>query len=498
MVAGAGAGGSGSYTGYVAPGGAAGGLIGTEGTTSNATYNSTTYPAEGGTQIAGGVGYVDRSGSFGYAYNVSHGGYGSGGGSGYYGGAGGYGKGGGGGSSYISGHTGCVAVQEGTSTPLTGCTTGTTDNSCSLHYSDKVFKNTTMIDGNGYAWGNIKGGLQTMPSTTAGSYYASGVGHTGNGYARITMIKNSTDFVYTNKEEKYVVPKDGIYKIELWGAQGESYTTTYRGGYGGYTSGEIELEKDEELYIYVGGKGLGTTGGYNGGGSATQGTSYWGYAGGGATDIRLTSGTWNDETSLQSRIMVASAGGGAGRHTSYYSVGGAGGGLLGYAGTSTHASSSNIANSGGTQVLGGYCSYNSSYTSYTYGGFGYGGAYTASAAQTAGGGSGYYGGSGGPEGLQPGGGGSSYISGHTGCVAVQEGTSTPLTGCTTGTTDNSCSIHYSDKVFTNTVMIDGNGYSWTNEKGALQVMPNPLGGNYASGVGHSGNGYARITFIGGT
>ena len=46
-----------------------------------------------------------------------------------------------------------------------------------------------------------------------------------------------------------------------------------------------------------------------------------------------------------------------------------------------------------------------------------------------------------------------------------------------------------------TVMIDGAGYSWTNTKGALQQMPNPSGGYYDSGVGHSGNGFARITFL---
>ena len=43
-------------------------------------------------------------------------------------------------------------------------------------------------------------------------------------------------------------------------------------------------------------------------------------------------------------------------------------------------------------------------------------------------------------------------------------------------------------------MIDGAGYSWTNEIGSQEAMPNPLGGYYALGVGHSGNGYVRITF----
>lgn len=64
----------------------------------------------------------------------------------------------------------------------------------------------------------------------------------------------------------------------------------------------------------------------------------------------------------------------------------------------------------------------------------------------------------------------------------------------TGTSDNLYDINYCGKVFTDTVMIDGAGYSWTNTKGALEQMPNPNGGYYVSGVGHSGNGYARITF----
>ena len=45
-------------------------------------------------------------------------------------------------------------------------------------------------------------------------------------------------------------------------------------------------------------------------------------------------------------------------------------------------------------------------------------------------------------------------------------------------------------------MIDGTGYSWTTSKGSQERMPNPTGGNYALGVGHTGNGYARITYLG--
>ena len=96
-------------------------------------------------------------------------------------------------------------------------------------------------------------------------------------------------------------------------------------------------------------------------------------------------------------------------------------------------------------------------------------------------------------------GGSSYISGHTGSVAVAStSSSSPKSGCTTGTTNNACSISPYGYTFTNTVMIDGNGYKWTNTKGSLQAMPKPAGGTYASGTGHSGNGYAKITWLGDT
>ena len=59
--------------------------------------------------------------------------------------------------------------------------------------------------------------------------------------------------------------------------------------------------------------------------------------------------------------------------------------------------------------------------------------------------------------------------------------STPKSGCSNGTSDISCSYHYSGKKFTSTVMKSGN-----------EVMPNPLG---STETGHTGNGYARITLL---
>ena len=117
-----------------------------------------------------------------------------------------------------------------------------------------------------------------------------------------------------------------------------------------------------------------------------------------------------------------------------------------------------------------------------YGGSGFYGGGVASAQST------YYG---------SGGGGSSYISGHTGCVAITSSTNqSPKSGCSQGTTDNECSIRYSGLKFTNTKMIDGLGCSWTNVVGAQEQIPNPEGGYYDVGVGHTGNGYARITYLG--
>lgn len=278
------------------------------------------------------------------------------------------------------------------------------------------------------------------------------------------------EFDYTGGEQQFIAQYSGYYKIEAWGAQGAGAVSK-----GGYTSGELFLQENEKLYVYVG-QGNNNVGN---GTSFNSGTgNYGGTPGGGATDIRLIDGEWNNIISLRSRIMVAGgSGSGSGNSTIYA---GAGGGLHGYAGGGTL---------GGTQTSFGAVQV----SSYTVSSFGVANGGCA-------GGNGYYPG-GGATCTSGAGGGSSYISGHTGCVAIESDASTTArTGtdgasCTTGTTDNQCSIHYSGKVFTDTVMIDGKGYAWTNTQGALEQMPNPSGGYYASGVGHAGNGYARITFL---
>ena len=117
-------------------------------------------------------------------------------------------------------------------------------------------------------------------------------------------VQTETVYDYTGKEQQFIVPKTGYYKVELWGAQGGSTSTSAIGGKGAYTSGYIYLKANEKIYIYVGGAGRTTetgvasnvSGGYNGGGeTGGQGCCGRKYgSGGGATDIRLANGNWND------------------------------------------------------------------------------------------------------------------------------------------------------------------------------------------------------------
>ena len=303
------------------------------------------------------------------------------------------------------------------------------------------------------------------------------------------------NFDYMGDVQSFTAPIKGTYKIETWGASGGDVTindVTYQGGLGGYTSGTINLEKNQKLYIYVGGSPSNYEGGYNGGaagGSETDG-KYTG--GGGATDIRIVNGNWNDFNSLKSRIMVAAGGAGTGYYGSEI-IGGAGVGLNGYQGTLKSGGvidKNHIIATAGNQISGGIGCFNcgtangkfgNGYFGFsTYTGYGYG----------TGGGSGYYGGGSGSDtanNVSSGAGGSSFISGHNGCDAIKK-ESTEDNIIHTGE-----SIHYSGLYFTNTVMIDGNGYNWTTEKGNYLKMPSHV--DNTTMTGNHGNGFARITMI---
>uniref|UniRef100_UPI00203FB633 glycine rich domain-containing protein n=1 Tax=Odoribacter lunatus TaxID=2941335 RepID=UPI00203FB633 len=222
----------------------------------------------------------------------------------------------------------------------------------------------------------------------------------------------------------------------------------------------------------------------NGGGTRSNKSN--GRNGGGATDIRLIKGEWNDFNSLKSRIMVAGGGGGSDYFASYGSNGGAAGGLNGYDGNYYRNKGSNsytIAR-GGSQTSGGKGGIGVSKGK--SGSFGMGGCrteYSNNGSYGSGGGSGYYGGGYGHYNhyvAGSGAGGSSFISGHNGCDAINSA------GSHTGQ-----SVHYSGLSFTNTVMIDGTGYQWTTVKGSYVGMPNFSG--TGTMTGNTGHGQVRIT-----
>ena len=242
------------------------------------------------------------------------------------------------------------------------------------------------------------------------------------------------------------------------------------------------------MYLYIGSYPTSTDGGYNGGGLSGIFNESGSFGGGGATDIRLVNGNWDSFDSLKSRIMVAGAAG-----QGFYTTLAHGGGLIGYGAYEQNYET--WMSYGGSQTSGGKAAipYPNT-TPSTSGGFGYGGSGGQSIYQGygGGGGSGYYGGGGGSGasvGAWDGGGGSSFISGHLGCDAISK-SSTSNSIVHTGQ-----SKHYSGLYFTDTAMIDGAGYQWTTEKGNI-VVGMPTHDGKGTMIGNSGNGYAKITYLG--
>ena len=326
-----------------------------------------------------------------------------------------------------------------------------------------------------------------------------------NSYIKRLCYKFTAVFSCTQTCQEFKLPVKGSATYECWGANGASepgsgmssytYGTV---GYGGYTKGTASFAKGTQLYIYVGAVGSRTNagsfqvstgyvdsfnaGGWNGGGDSGNNVGRTiGAGGGGATDIRLvncsTTSTWNETSSLRSRIMVAGGGGGAVNH----SRGGKGGGLTGESGQGyTTYTADQFENTGGEQTKSGTCPlwstdsgsallnevvpttgqyYEPNFS--VYGAFGY-----ARGGENywygGGGGGGWYGGVLGYG--RSGSGGSSFISGHSGCNAVNTSTGAHL-GTSTKTTYNSVTYE-----FTGTSMTQG--------------ATNSPGGN---------NGYAKIT-----
>lgn len=286
-------------------------------------------------------------------------------------------------------------------------------------------------------------------------------------------------FAYRNSAQSKTIEVSGYYYLQVWGAQGGYRSSSTYAGKGGYSKGYVYLNQGDIIYIYTGGaggsgtSGCGSTickGGYNGGGYR-----YKYYGGGGGTDIRINS------TSLYARVIVAGGGGsdGATNKKGMY-----GGGTKGGSSTENYTANTNYCGKGGTQTYSGYsASYtittqatsglNSNSKNYYAGGFGFGGGgvYLSSGYGGAGGG-GWYGGSGNvPDSTgdddRGGGGGSGYV----------------YTSSTASSYPSGCLLN-SSYYMSNAATYAGN-----------TSFESTTGG---SETGHSGNGYAKVTYVGKT
>ena len=281
---------------------------------------------------------------------------------------------------------------------------------------------------------------------------------------------------FTGDVQTFKTPRDGVYRLEVWGAEGGGSNP----GKGGYSTTLVHLAEGDSFYVYVGEKPANTTsiaGGWNGGGS--MGNNFnnrnGAGAGGGATDFRLYTDAndtnkgnvvidpapqaepWkglSGDPATDPRILVAGGGGGSGQTgSSVLRIGGAGGGEVGQ---SSYGGTASFYATGGTQTEGG-----NSYGGYTIAangepGQGSDGTASNGFCRTGGcGGSGWWGGAGGGNSWSgvadsPGGGGGSGYAGPTGqTIAGHDATGIP-------------------KISTH--------------KGV--------------DTGHAGHGYARITFLG--
>ncbi len=320
------------------------------------------------------------------------------------------------------------------------------------------------------------------------------------------------------------MPATGYYKLETWGAAGGialtgsgstwNARTNNKVGYGAYSVGIVNLSKNNALYINVGGKGKTPTnpqvtytdGGYNGGGQggyfvdtsnfSTRGVAGGG-SGGGATHIATRSGLLKDLSSYKATILIVSGGGGGSGYSLYnistncntsgYGDGGNGGGITGVDGTDSSVCLDyySYGGKGGSQTATGANGGHSStrYDPLKYeltGGFGYSGrsgsynvADNLTRSHGAGGGGGYYGGgSGGTEMASGesgagGGGGSGYI-----------GSSNLISGA--GITKHMTCYSCTTSTDTATRTISNTNVSATA----------------TADYSKTGNGYARITYLG--
>ena len=286
------------------------------------------------------------------------------------------------------------------------------------------------------------------------------VNYEENSNAIVTMFeyKSPTDDI-TEPYYIYTAAKTGTYKVETWGAQGGyGKPNGNRGGFGGYSVGNIKINSGAKIYVYVGGQGgtspllaagTKTLGGYNGGGSGTSTGGKFGSGGGGATHMAYKSGLLQTLKNNKDKIIIVSGGGGAGFNHSRDDLSTIGGSAGGYTGSGNYH---------GTQFP-------------TVTAFGLGDSNSGASA----GGAGYYGGGTCADNVRCGGGSSyiasSYLISNTRFMYCYE--------CEESTTDTTYSI--------NTI--------GTNSLTDKVNCPNGYSNEPIAKCAKEGNGFAKITFM---
>ena len=180
--------------------------------------------------------------------------------------------------------------------------------------------------GNQNGWGNLSGEDYSMsPSVNQSVVEKDFLPYCNREFYHLARL-----FSFKGSTESFTVPVDGTYTLECWGAGPTQ---------GGKSEGNYQAQKNQILYICVGGKGTDATGpsgksgigigGYNGGGNGGWSPGYtMGGGGSGATHICLQDGLLKDlKTAYDNNQLLMVAGGQGGSIGS--AAGPYGGGLEG-------------------------------------------------------------------------------------------------------------------------------------------------------------------------
>ena len=362
-----------------------------------------------------------------------------------------------------------------------------------------------------FAWNSISSAAVTSNACYTKTTPAPSFKNVGRVYKYVaTSYDPSTRYDHSGASESpysYSLPAPGTYRMECWGAAGgygfcTGSVRTESYGRGAYTAGDLTLSSTEwntykTLYVYVGGRGQSCTaryassvGGYNGGGTGVwdNDNNDCGAGGGGASDIRIVNGAWNNATSLRARIMVAAGGGGGNYEAADNSQ-------TGPHGAGPNHTNAPIAGWGGARTVTVNQKVVAQNTQWNATVFGKGGNGTAAISHhgDGGGGGGYYGGpsslstNGNYSGIAPG--GSSFVSGHSDCIGVISASSNDAR------TDDNLTHHYSELVFSNIDII--RGYNTMPSPTAASVTPlrSNTTGISTMAYGNTNDGYVRITYF---